>query len=111
MAASYQGTTRELFIFSHPEEWAGQSHRFEYFQQASGLKQRDDEMQINTLIYSMGDNADHILRLFRLSEPNPKKYDVVLKCKLHFDMRRDLIFEQAKFNMHKLAEHWLLRST
>ena len=81
-------------------------------------------MQVNTLIYSMGDNADLILRLFRLSEPNPKKCDVILKCKLHFDKRRDLIFERAKFNMRKqeegepfnafntafygLTEHWLL---
>ena len=105
MAASYQVAPPEPFTFSRPEEWTRWSRRFERFRQASGLKEKDDEAQVNTLIYSMGDEADDILRSFGLSEPDSKKYDVVLaKFEAHFIKRRNVIFERAKFNMHKQEE-------
>ena len=46
------------------------SHGFVYVRKASGLAAKDDETQVNTLIYSMGDKADEILRSFPLSEEN-----------------------------------------
>ena len=102
MAALYQVAPPEPFTFSRPEEWTRWSRRFERFRQASGLKEKDDEAQVNTLIYSMGDEADDILRSFGLSEPDSKKYDVVLaKFEAHFIKRRNVIFERAKFNMRK----------
>ena len=47
----------------------------------------------------MGDEADDILRSFRLSEEDAKKYDVV-KAKFdgHFVKRRNVIYERAKLN-------------
>ena len=102
MAASYQVALPEPFTFSHPKEWTRWSQRFERFRQASGLKEKDDEAQVNTLIYSMGDEADDILRSFGLSEPDSKKYDMVLaKFEAHFIKRRNIIFERVKFNMRK----------
>ena len=60
---------------------------------------------MNTLIYSMGDEADDILRSFGLSEEDSKKYDtVVAKFESHFVKRRNIIFERAKFNMRKQDE-------
>ena len=59
---------------------------------------------MNTLIYSMGNEADDILRSFGLSEDS-KKYDtVVAKFESHFVKRRNVIFEWAKFNMRKQEE-------
>ena len=53
----------------------------------------------------MGDEADDILRSFGLSEPDSKKYDVVLaKFEAHFIKRRNVIFKRVKFNMHKQEE-------
>ena len=47
----------------------------------------------------MGDEADDILRSFRLSEEDAKKYDVVkTKFDGHFVKRRNVIYERAKFN-------------
>ena len=47
----------------------------------------------------MGDEADDILRSFALSEEDKKKYDVVKgKFDVHFDTRKNVIFERAKFN-------------
>ena len=60
---------------------------------------------MNTLIYSMGDEADDILRSLRLSEEDRKKYNAVKeKFDAHFVQRRNVIFERAKFNMRRQEE-------
>ena len=55
--------------------------------------------QVNTLVYSMGDEADDILRSFGFSTDDGKKYDVV-KAKFdgHFVKRRNVIYKRARFN-------------
>ena len=60
---------------------------------------REDEVQVSTLIYAMGDQADDILHSFALSEENRKSYQMV-KSKFddHFVKRQNVIFERAKFN-------------
>ena len=64
-----------------------------------------EEAQVNTLIYTMGDDADDILRSFRLSDEDSKKYDVVKeKFDSHFVKRRNVIYERAKFNLRKQEE-------
>ena len=75
----YQVQPPEAFNFSRPEEWA---RRFKRFRKASGLAEKDEEAQVNTLVYSMGDEADDILHSFGLSTDDAKKYDVV---KARFD--------------------------
>ena len=60
---------------------------------------------MNTLLYSMGDEADDILRSFKLSSDQLKKYDTVkAKFDQHFVKKRNVIFERAKFNMRKQEE-------
>ena len=57
---------------------------------------------MNTFIYSMGDEADDILWSFSLSDDDQKKYDIVKQTfENHFVKRRNVIFEQAKFNNRK----------
>ena len=100
--ATYQVSPPEQFNFSHPAEWPKWARRFERFRRASGLAEKDEEAQVNTLLYSMGDEADDILRSFRLSEEDAKSYDTV-KSKFdgHFVKRRNVIYERAKFNQRK----------
>ena len=102
MAATYQVSPPEPFTFSRPEEWTRWISRFERFRLASGLDKKSTEAQANTLIYSMGAQADDILRSFSLSEEDKRKYSVVkAKFDSHFVKRRSIIFERAKFNMRK----------
>ena len=62
-------------------------------------------MQVNTLIYAMGDDADDILRSFRLSTSDSKKYDTVkAKFDAHFVKRRKVTYERAKFNLHRQGD-------
>ena len=72
MAATFQVPTPEPFCFSRPEEWEKWIRRFERFRIASGLVSRDEEVQVSTLIYAMGYQADDILRSFALSEEDRK---------------------------------------
>ena len=99
---AFQVTPPEPFIFARPEEWPKWIRRFEQFRLATGLKTKSEEKQISTLIYCMGDDADDILRSFRLSQEDSKKYETVRnKFETHFVKRRNVIFEQAKFNQRK----------
>ena len=60
---------------------------------------------MNTLIYSMGDEADDILHSLNLSEDERKAHAVVKgKFDSHFIKRQNIIFERAKFNMQRQEE-------
>ena len=103
--ACYQLPAIDPFDFGKPAEWTRWIRRFERFRQASGLAERSEESQVNTLIYSMGDRADDLLRSFALSEQDAKKYDVVKeKFEGHFIKRRNVVFERARFNSRKQQE-------
>ena len=103
--ATYQVTAPEPFNFSRPSEWTKWVRRFERFRVASGMDKNSEATQVNSLIYSMGDQADDILRSFNLSEEEAKKYTTVKnKFDGYFIKRRNVIFERAKFNMRKQEE-------
>ena len=105
MAATFQVSAPEPFNFSRPEEWTKWIRRFDRFRKVSGLEEKPDETQVNTLIYSMGDEADDILRSFTLTEENMRKYAPVKEqFDKHFVKRKNVIFERAKFNMRKQEE-------
>ena len=102
---SFRVQLPEKFDFSRQDEWPKWSRRFERFRQASGLSKEDEESQINTLIYAMGDQADDVLNSFNLTTTQLKSYHTV-KTRLdeHFVVRRNIIFERAKFNRRRQEE-------
>ena len=102
---SFRVEVPEKFDFSRQEDWPRWSRRFERFRQASGLANEDEVSQVNTLIYTMGDQADDILNSFKLSASALKRYDAVkTKFDNHFVVRRNVIFERAKFNRRSQEE-------
>lgn len=118
--ASYQVAPPESFNFKAPE-WSKWIRRFERFRKATGLDEKTGENQVNTLIYSMGQQADDIMASFDLNEEESQDYDVVKeKFESYFVVKRNVIYERAKFNsriqgdnesvsefitdLHKLAE-------
>ena len=103
--ASYQVLPPKPFNFTKPEEWPKWIRRFERFHQASGLSDRSQANQVNTLVYTMGDFADDILSSFGLSEEDKSKFNVVVeKFEAHFVKKRNVIFERAKFNQRRQEE-------
>lgn len=83
--AAFQISLPQSFNFAEPDEWPRWIRRFERFREASGLKSKEQESQVNTLVYCMGDEADDILSSLGLSDDEKKSYDTV-KAKLegHF---------------------------
>ncbi|KXJ11256.1 hypothetical protein AC249_AIPGENE8502, partial [Exaiptasia diaphana] len=81
------------------EEWQKWIRRFERFRKATALDKKDEESQVSTLIYTMGEEADDIFVSFELSTEQAKKYDTVRsKFEDKFTLKRNVIFERAKFN-------------
>ena len=103
--ATYQIPALQSFSFKF-EQWESWFHHFERFRQASGLAGKSEETQISTLIYSMGDRSEDILKSFALSEEDSKKYSVVIKkFNSHFGKRRKVIYDRAKFNSRLQLEN------
>ena len=102
--AAYQIPALQSFTFKS-EEWENWLRRFDRFRQATGLASKSEETQINTLVYSMGDRAEDILKSFALSEEDAKRYSVVIgKFNSHFVKRRNVIYDRAKFNSRSQRE-------
>ena len=89
----------ESFDFKRPDEWPRWKKRFQQFRSASTLDQEAEDRQVNTLLYCMREEAENILSSTGISDEDKKKYDkVVEKFDLYFAVRRNLIFERARFN-------------
>jgi ElaB/YqjD/DUF883 family membrane-anchored ribosome-binding protein len=104
--ASYRIPAVENFDFAKPEEWPRWIRHFERFRQASGLATKTQEVQVSTLIYSMGDKAEDLLESFNLKDDEVKDYSKVKsKFEEYFDKRRNTIYERARFNTRKQEEN------
>ena len=82
-SATYKVTAPEQFNFSCPEEWARQ------FEVPKSLKEKDKEVQVNTLIYTTGAMPMISSTHFDyLHAADCKKYDTVkAKFDTHFMKR------------------------
>ena len=63
MAQSFQVAPPDAFVFTKPNEWPKWIRRFERYRLASGMYGKPDAMQVNALVYAMGDEADAIMAL------------------------------------------------
>ena len=66
------------FDFKTPDEWPRWKRRFEQFRLASGLSAEDDDRQVSTLLYCMGEDAEDTLTSTNISAADQKKYDAVI---------------------------------
>ncbi|XP_033756224.1 uncharacterized protein LOC117338969 [Pecten maximus] len=100
-----QFTPPEKLNFKVPEEWLKWEKRFQRFRVASSLVEQDQALQVYTLIYAMGQEAEEIFSAFELSEEKSKTYQVVKeRFDSYFIVRRNVFFERAKFNQRKQME-------
>ncbi|XP_044191676.1 nuclear pore complex protein Nup153-like isoform X2 [Thunnus albacares] len=112
----------DKFDFNNANEWPKWIRRFERFRVASSLDKKTQECQVNTLMYTLGDEAEDILNVLPLNENQRKSYeDVKQAFGKHCANKRNIIFERARFNgrnqepgesaeafitaVHRLAEH------
>ena len=67
------------FSFAKSEEWPKWKYRFEQYQQASGLVEKDEQRQVSTLLHCLGKEAEEVLNTTRILDKNRKKYQKVIE--------------------------------
>lgn len=101
----------EKFDFTRPSEWPMWRRRFDRYRVATKLDQDSGEVQVNTLLYAMGKEAEAIYESFVYDqiqraedwdgeEVDPEmNYDIVInKFHEHFVPKRNVIHERACFH-------------
>ena len=64
----FQISPPEPFTGKSPEDWDRWFRRFEKYRIASGLVEKGENLQVNMLLYLIGENGDDILASFALSQ-------------------------------------------
>ena len=89
----------ESFDFAKPDNWPRWKKRFQQFRTASGLQTQDEQQQVSMLLYCLGETSDDVLTSTKISADDQIKFDSVMsKFDEFFQVRRNTIFERAKFN-------------
>ena len=87
------------FNFQTPDDWPQWIARFNQFREAAGLAAESNEKQVNTLLYCMGEGVSSVLASTNITSDERKVYQkVVEKLDAFFKVRRNVIFERARFN-------------
>ena len=90
------------FDFSSPNKWEDWRDRFYRFRLANKLNKETGEVQISSLIYSMGIEAENIFKSFNLSADDSKNFDTVIESfNNHFIPKKNVIHERAKFHQRQ----------
>ena len=93
------------FDFKTPDDWPRWRRRFAQFREASGLSEESDVKQVFTLLYCMGESAEDVLTSTTISEQDRKKYKSVIdQLDGFFKVRKNVIFERARFNRRSQQE-------
>ncbi len=75
------------------------------FSSVAGLSGENESKQVNTLLYCMGGEADHVLFSTDISEDDRKRYNSVIGTfDTFFKVTRNIIFERARFNRRNQIE-------
>ena len=95
----------EQFDFKNPDSWKRWKRRFEQYRVASGLATENEPRQVSTLLYCMGEDAESVLTSTGISDADKEKYkQVVSKLDEFFKVRKNTIYERARFNRRDQRE-------
>ena len=99
MASKFQPP--DCFDFANPTSWTQWKQRYQRYALVAKLNKEEKTVQVSTLIYCMGQEAEQIYNNFVFTS-NDDKDDpdkVMEKFDQHFIPQRNVIFERAKFNL------------
>ena len=90
----------EVFNFEQPNQWPGWKQRFSRFRLADKLNKEDGNVQVSSLIYAMGPEAENIFKTFVFTDEDEcDDFDIVMqKFDEHFIPKRNIIHERARFH-------------
>lgn len=85
--------------FTRPDQWPLWRTRFERYCVASKLSEESGEVQVNTLVYCLGPDAETVFTSFNLQGNDAKTLKTVLdKFTEYFIPKKNVIHERAMFN-------------
>ena len=86
--------------FSRPQLWLEWRQRFQHYRIATKLHKETGEVQVCTLLYSLGKEAEQVFKTFQFDQRGDKsKYETVLdKLDNYFVPRVNVIHERARFH-------------
>ena len=89
----------DAFDFEQPGSWSKWIRKFNRYMTVSGLDEKPEPKQVDSLIYCMGEKAEDILDTFKLSAEDQKKFNIVKESfDRHFSSTTSTVYERAKFN-------------
>ena len=95
----------ENLDFSSPMSWTEWSMRFTRYRTATKLNEETGAIQVSTLIYAMGPQAEKLFQSFNLPVADQTDYNKVLDAfKGHFIPKRNVIHERAIFHSRSQKE-------
>ena len=95
----------EAFCFKNPDGWTRWIRRFEQFRVASSLDKEAGTQHVSTLLYGLGEEAETVLSSTNITDVERADYKkVVEKLDRYFLVRRNVIFERARFNRRDQGE-------
>ena len=95
MATKFQPP--DSFDFTNPTTWPQWKERFQRYSTLTKLDKDEKNVQISTLIYCLGPEAEQLFKNFTFATEGDKKdpKKVMEKFDLHFIPKRNIIFERA----------------
>ena len=87
------------FDFTRPSEWPKWRDRYTRYAIASKVAKEEGEIRVNDLVYTMGSDAEPVIKSFKLTEAQKNNYEYVLgKLNTYFVPKVNVIHERAVFN-------------
>lgn len=90
----------DSFCFERPAEWSDWKKRFMRYRTATKLDKEEQVIQVSTLIYALGGEAENIYGSFTFDNVDDcDTFDIVLgKFDAYFIPKRNVIHERARFH-------------
>lgn len=89
----------EKLKFSKPQEWPAWKQCFDHFRCVMKVNKENEELQINSPIYTMDKEAEHIFSSFMIEEQQEKKCEALL-------MKFEEYYSQASMFSLRSTEGW-----
>jgi hypothetical protein len=94
------------FDFSRPSEWSDWIRRYKRYHTVAKLGKEDDLVQIDTLLYVMGETAENVFDQLSLSDDDRKNYDEVLAAfETYFTPKKNVAQYVVQFNSREQNQH------
>ncbi|XP_070390988.1 uncharacterized protein [Dermacentor albipictus] len=88
--------------FQNAADWPAWMDEFDDYRFAFGLHEKPDEVQVRTLLYTMGRKSREILRSLNVKDEEMEDFDLVkLKFKGYFVHTKNTVYESARFNLRR----------